>query len=172
MVIGETQQSFSFGYRIGKATINRILSETSEAIFQTLKYQIFKTSNYQKEWLSVSKDFEDKWNFPHCLDSLDGKHIRKECIKMAWTCYYNYKGFCSIVLLAIYDSNYCNDCVHVISAIRELMENDKLGIPAHLNCYLVALIRCHIFCWRRDFPVENLANKASTSQAWWRSTNF
>ena len=46
--------------------------ETSEAIFQTLKDQFLKTPNCQKEWLSTSEGFEDKWNFPHCLSFLDG----------------------------------------------------------------------------------------------------
>ena len=106
LATGETQQ-FSFGYRIGKATMSKILKETSEAIFQTLKDQFLKRPNYQKEWLNISKGFEDKWNFPHCLASLDGKHIRIECPKMSGIYYYNYKGFYSIVLFAICDSNYC-----------------------------------------------------------------
>ena len=98
---GEAQQSLSFGYRIGKATISKILARASEAIFQTLKDQFLKTQNCQKEWLSISKGFEDKWNFPHCLVSLDGKHIHIECPKMSGTYYYNYKRFYRIVLLAI-----------------------------------------------------------------------
>ena len=46
---GETQQSLSFDYRIGKATMSKTLAETSEAIFQTLKDQFLKTPNCQKE---------------------------------------------------------------------------------------------------------------------------
>ena len=53
------------------------------------------------------KRFENTWNFPQCIGAIDGKHIRIECPKMTGTYYYNYKGFCSIVLLAICDSNYC-----------------------------------------------------------------
>ena len=56
--------------------MSKILAETSEAILQTLKDQFLKTPNCQKEWLGISKDFEGKWNFPHCLGSLDGKDIR------------------------------------------------------------------------------------------------
>ena len=85
LTTGATQQSFSFGYRIGKATMSKILAETSEAIFQTLKDQFLKTPNCQKEWLSISKGFEDKWNFPHCLGSLDGKYTYIECLKMSGT---------------------------------------------------------------------------------------
>ena len=121
----------------------RNFKELAEAIFQTLKDQFLKAPNCQKEWLSISKGFEDKWNFPNCLGSLDGKHIRIECPKMSGTYYFNYKGFYSIVLLAICEDNYCfmlfdlgqygsnNDCgVVANSAMGEMMENDKLGIPA------------------------------------------
>ena len=110
---------------------------------QTLKDQFLKTPNCQKEWLSISKSFENKRDFPHCLGSLDGKNIRIECPKMPGTYYYNYKDFYSIILLAICDSNYCftlfdlgqylsnNECgVLANSTMGEMMENDKLGIPA------------------------------------------
>ena len=123
--------------------MSKILAKTSETIFQTVKDHFLKIPNCQKEWLSISKGFEDKWNFPHCLGSLDGKHICVECPKMSGTYYFNYKGFYSIILLAICDSNYCfklfdlrqyrgnNDCgVLANLTMGEMMENDKLGIPA------------------------------------------
>ena len=34
LTTGETQQSLSFGYQIGKAMMSKILAEMSEAIFQ------------------------------------------------------------------------------------------------------------------------------------------
>jgi len=27
------------------------------------------------EWKKVSVAFDENWNFPHCLGSIDGKHI-------------------------------------------------------------------------------------------------
>ena len=95
------------------------------------------------DWLSISKGFEDKWNFPHYLGSLAGKHNRIECPEMSGVYYYNYKGFYSIVLLVICDSNYYftlfdlgiygnnNDFgVLANSTMGEMIENDRLGIPA------------------------------------------
>ena len=92
----------------GKATISKILAETSEAIFQSVKDQFLKTPNCQREWLSISKGFEHKWNFQHCLGPVDGKHMRIVCPKMSGTYYSNYKDFYSIIFLAICDSNYCS----------------------------------------------------------------
>ena len=60
LATGETQQSLSFGYQIGKAAMSKILAETSEAIFQILKDQFLKTPDCQREWLNISKGFEDK----------------------------------------------------------------------------------------------------------------
>ena len=45
LATGETQQSLSFGYRIGKPTMTKILAETSETIFKTLKDQFLKATN-------------------------------------------------------------------------------------------------------------------------------
>ena len=39
---GESQQSLSFAYRIGKSTLSRILRETCDAIFSVLKYSYLK----------------------------------------------------------------------------------------------------------------------------------
>lgn len=57
-------------------------------------------------WLQISKDFERKWQFSHCLGSIDGKHIIIEKPPGSGSLYYNYKGSFSIVLLGIVNANY------------------------------------------------------------------
>ena len=53
LVTGESQQSLSFSYRIGKATISKIVSETSIAIYKALNEPYLKPPSENNEWLSI-----------------------------------------------------------------------------------------------------------------------
>ena len=96
----------------------------------------------QEEWLSISKQFQEMWDMPHVIGAIDGKHIRIECPKRSGTLYYNYKGFFSIVLLAICDATYCftvfdlgqygsnNDSgVLANSHLGQLFDDNLLNVP-------------------------------------------
>ena len=104
---GESQQSLSFGYRIGKSTTSQIISETCKAIYEVLSPIYLRSPTSAEEWLSIAKAFEEQWNLPHVVGAIDGKHIRIQCPAEYGTLFHNYKGYFSIVLLAVCDASYC-----------------------------------------------------------------
>lgn len=95
-----------------------------------------------EQWLEVAREFERRWQFPHCLGAVDGKHVQIIAPPSSGSSYYNYKGFHSIVLLAIADAD-CNflavdvGCngrisdggVFAKSPIASLMDNPMYGWP-------------------------------------------
>jgi hypothetical protein len=66
----------------------------------------FQLPNNSKEWISIAQNHNNKWNFPHCIEAIDGKHIVKQCPGNSGSEFFNYKGAFSIVLMALLDANY------------------------------------------------------------------
>lgn len=60
----------------------------------------------ENEWKAISKEFEKRWNFPHCIGAIDSKHITIQKPPGTGSYYFNYKLSFSIVLMAIANVNY------------------------------------------------------------------
>ena len=58
------------------------------------------------EGRTVSQQFENKWNFPHVIGAMDGKHVALQSPFNSGNDFDNYKLFPSIVLFALVDANY------------------------------------------------------------------
>lgn len=58
------------------------------------------------EWTIISERFEQLWNYPNCLGSMDGKHVVIQSPIKSGSEYFNYKSFFSIVLFALVDADY------------------------------------------------------------------
>lgn len=67
----------------------------------------FSTAPTTKEhWKKIAKEFETKWNFPHALGAIDGKHVVMQAPARSGSDYFNYKKTHSVVLLAVCNADY------------------------------------------------------------------
>ena len=106
LATGDSQQTIAIGFRLGKATVNKIIYETCIALWEGLRKDYVKFPSTEEEWKSFAQDFHVFWNYPHCMGAIDGKHIALKALCNSGSDYYNYKGFNSLVLLAIVDARY------------------------------------------------------------------
>ncbi|CAH2004371.1 unnamed protein product [Acanthoscelides obtectus] len=59
----------------------------------------------EAEWRSIARVFEAHCNIPNCIGAVDGKHVNILPPPNSGAYYYNYKGYNSLVLMAICDAN-------------------------------------------------------------------
>ena len=76
------------------------------AIVDEYKSELLALPVTGADWAPIAQGFLQRWNFPHTLGALDGKHINCKRPPGSGSQYYNYKKFYSIVLLGLVDSEY------------------------------------------------------------------
>ncbi|XP_064479291.1 uncharacterized protein LOC135392513 [Ornithodoros turicata] len=103
---GDSLQSISYGFRIGRSTATNIVAETCAAIWNNLVGRYLHFPSTSQEWQEVAEGFETRWNLPHCVGALDGKHVVIECPPNSGSEYYNYKHTFSKVLMGVCDAYY------------------------------------------------------------------
>ncbi|XP_049428868.1 uncharacterized protein LOC125886585 isoform X1 [Epinephelus fuscoguttatus] len=74
LATGESFSSLSFQYRTGRSTVGVLVKETCRVLHHVLKKDYLKTLTTEDEWREVDSGFQNKWQFPHCLGAIDGKH--------------------------------------------------------------------------------------------------
>lgn len=81
--------------------VRRVISKD-----HNLRKLILQTPDTKEKWLEVADQFKTRWNFPHVLGAVDGKHIRITCPPRSGSYFFNYKGFFSIILMAVVNARY------------------------------------------------------------------
>ncbi|XP_050310828.1 putative nuclease HARBI1 [Anthonomus grandis grandis] len=103
---GRSYEDLKFSVIISPQSLGQIIPETCAAIYSVLKKDYFRFPSNEREWTSIARQFETRWNFPNCLGAVDGKHVQITAPQDSGSYFYNYKGFHSLVLLAIANANY------------------------------------------------------------------
>ena len=142
LATGNSYRDIRFGFRVAHNTISTLIIDVCQALVDVLEPEFVKLPTDTAEWLEIAEGFEKKWQFPHTLGALDGKHIRIKKPPNSGSMYRNYKGFDSIVLMALVDSQYrflwtqigdigsssdgqiWNNC-----DLREALQDGVLGVP-------------------------------------------
>lgn len=142
LATGDSYQTLCFNFRVAHNTISRFIPEVCEAIVEEYGGEVFHTPANPQEWRQVADQFSQRWNLPHCCGAIDGKHIAIRQPRGSGTLYHNYKGFFSIVLLALVDGDYkflwadvgangsSSDCgVFNRSALEPALRTGTIGFP-------------------------------------------
>ncbi|KYM98502.1 Putative nuclease HARBI1 [Cyphomyrmex costatus] len=138
---GDSMTSISYQYLVGLTTVSKIIEETCNTIWNCLVKKVLPSCSKQ-DWLNIANEFEEKWNFNHCIGAIDGKHVLIQCPNNAGSSYFNYKYTHSIVLLGICDANYCFTYVDIgaygrrsdggifkDSLIGQKFHNEEMDLP-------------------------------------------
>ena len=142
-----------FGFRVAHNTISVIVRQTCEAIVAEYGEEVMQCPRNSDAWKQVAAEFSSRWNFHHTLGAIDGKHVAIRCPNNGASLYFNYKGFHSIILLALVDAKYkflwvdvgtngsssdaqiFNDCdLHagIIDGTLDVPDAEPLPLPSHL----------------------------------------
>lgn len=90
---------------MGDRTVSNIVKEVAVAIWNYLQ-PIYLPEPTTETWQSVATRFEQRWQFPHCVGAIDGKHVLIKKPSKSGSSYFNYKHTFSIVLMATVDADY------------------------------------------------------------------
>lgn len=142
LATGHTFRSLEYVFRVSRHSISRIVIETCEALYNALQPNYLKVPSTEEEWNNIATRFEERWNFPRCIGALDGKHISIQPPPNSGSHFYNYKGFNSIVLMALADADLkfiyidvgtngrvSDGGVWAKCGLSRALEDNKLNIP-------------------------------------------
>ncbi|XP_057651347.1 uncharacterized protein LOC130890929 [Diorhabda carinulata] len=159
-------EDLKFTCAIAPQTLQLIIMETCSAIIKALKenIQVPKTTD---GWKRVAQEFEEQWNFPNCVGSTDGKHVSIQKPPHSGSYYFNYKGFFSIVLMAIVDANYKFLMVDVGA-------NGRVSDGGVLKntCFGTSCLRTSLTCLILESYQALLINNFRTSSLQMKLSNF
>lgn len=112
LATGDSYPSLGYSFRIAPSTICHIIYETCNVLWQILS-KIYLKAPSPQEWTNIAYEYEQRWQLPNCIGSIDGKHVRIQAPPHSRSQFFNYKKFNSIVLLAVSDAKYLFTYVNV-----------------------------------------------------------
>lgn len=103
---GDSYHSLGYAFNVGFNTISNFVPEVCAALYECFEEEAFPEMHHADKWREIAQRFQDKWNMPHCMGALDGKHVRIKKPPNTGTLYFNYKRYFSVPMLALVDADY------------------------------------------------------------------
>ena len=120
LVTGDEQISIAASYCISPSTVGRIIGEMCKVLWKVLIEKGYLTAPTTKEhWKKIAKEFKTKWNFPHALGAIHGKHVVMQAPARSGSDYFNYKKAHSVVRSAVCNADYEFTLVDIGDAGRQ-----------------------------------------------------
>ena len=139
---GDSYKSLMYSFRVSKTSIVKMVPDVCDAIIDEYGGEVMHCPTTPECWQELAQQFKERWNLPHCLGALDGKHVAINCPKNSGSTYFNYKGFFSLVLFALVDADYkftwvdvgangsTSDCqIFNSSDLKAAAEDGSIGFP-------------------------------------------
>ena len=119
-----------------------VVPQVCKAILKEVQHEYLMCPSDPEDWKKIEEKFRNRWNVPHAVGALDGKHIAIKKPKKSGSEYFNYKGYFSLVLLALVNADYKFLWVNTGSSdsssdaqifnhskLKRRIENGTLGLP-------------------------------------------
>lgn len=103
---GPSYQVLGKLFRVSKTSIQRIVPETCDAIWNRLAADEIKMPSSEEQWEEKAREFGARWQYPKAIGCIDGKHCSMVAPGNSGSSFFNYKGHFSFVLMAVCDANY------------------------------------------------------------------
>ena len=100
---GEIYTSLQYQWRVGRKTICKFVPQVCKAILKEFQQEYLVCPTDPEDWKPIGERFRYRWNVPQAVGALEGKHIAIKKPKKSGSEYFNYKGYFSLVLLALVD---------------------------------------------------------------------
>ncbi|XP_050301464.1 uncharacterized protein LOC126739712 [Anthonomus grandis grandis] len=104
LATGMSFKQLSFQFMRGDSTIGQLVEEVCDNIWSSLQMECMPFPS-ELQWIEKAERFDELWNLPNCIGSIDGKHIRIYCPAKTGSAFHNYKSYFSLQLLAIADAD-------------------------------------------------------------------
>ena len=106
LALGDCFRTLHQSFRVGLSTARYIVIDTCLAIIDLMMQDYIQAPTTEAQWRQLAQEFEYRWNLPHCIGAVDGKHIRINQPPKSGSTFFNYKEYFSIVLMAVANPGY------------------------------------------------------------------